>query len=363
MDCGGAVCGPCDAGSACTIDGDCASDACDNGICQICKVDVVDCHGNFVRKCNADQQTYETLTTCTIGQVCNATTQSCDASAVVGTPDVTGTYFLYAAFPTGSTPFLGGYDVDSFVFTFEGNSDNRIYVNKSGRLDVYTVELLDTDGDGEFEPNQHPMNPDDMGPKEERVLTFVQSYDTQTVQLGNQSQAEIYAVDDRIFFIHNNAIKSFDFATETTTTVVAATGVALAFLGFDKVEQRWYSGKENARRVHSYYPDGGGWATQFDYPPMAGSHMDGMEIVVDPREDITYVYVSDMTSDFLLQYARDPITNEWVQKNVFEYAEEGSQAVEGMGFGAFNHFWITSGSVLYEVGGGDLQDYVGGGID
>ncbi len=371
VDCGGAVCGPCGDGGTCTVDGDCTSDACDNGVCQICKVGEIDCHGNFVRKCNADQQTYETLATCVIGQVCNATTQTCDAASVVGTSDVTGQYHVYASFAVGAGQvFKGGNDVDSFVFTMEGNTDNRIYVNRSGELDVYTVELLDTDGDGELEPHQHPDNPDDTGPVEERVLTFVQTY--ANAQLGPPSQAEIYAVEDRIFFINGNAIWSFDFATETRTTVVAAVGGALSFLGFDELEQRWYSGSESNRRVHAYYEDGGGWATQFDYPPMAGSHMDGMEVVVDPREDISYVYVSDMTSNFLLQYSKNPDTQAWEQENVFEYIEYDDQgqpiqgqgqAVEGMGFGAFNHFWITSWGALYEVGGGDLQDYVGGGID
>jgi hypothetical protein len=32
--------------------------------------------------------------------------------------------------------------------------------------------------------------------------------------------------------------------------------------------------------------------------------------------------------------------------------------VEGMGFGAFNHFWATGGDSLYEVGGGDLTTYI-----
>jgi hypothetical protein len=29
-----------------------------------------------------------------------------------------------------------------------------------------------------------------------------------------------------------------------------------------------------------------------------------------------------------------------------------------MGFGALNHFWITGGSILYEIGGGDVAVYV-----
>jgi hypothetical protein len=31
--------------------------------------------------------------------------------------------------------------------------------------------------------------------------------------------------------------------------------------------------------------------------------------------------------------------------------------VEGMGFGALNHFWATGGDSLYEIGGGDLSEY------
>jgi hypothetical protein len=29
-----------------------------------------------------------------------------------------------------------------------------------------------------------------------------------------------------------------------------------------------------------------------------------------------------------------------------------------MGFGALEHFWATSGTYLYEIGGGDIQKYL-----
>jgi hypothetical protein len=83
--------------------------------------------------------------------------------------------------------------------------------------------------------------------------------------------------------------------------------------------------------------------------------MDGLEVVTDPNTGVAYVYVSDMTSDFLGQYRRDR-GGSWVQENLFEYLGTGGH-VEGMGFGAFNHFWITSGETLYEIGGGDLSKY------
>ena len=86
--------------------------------------------------------------------------------------------------------------------------------------------------------------------------------------------------------------------------------------------------------------------------------MDGLEVVTDPTTKTAYVYVSDMTSDFLGQYVRDPKTSKWEQKNLFKYQDNNAGNVEGMGFGAFNHFWITSGSNLYEIGGGALQKYV-----
>jgi hypothetical protein len=85
--------------------------------------------------------------------------------------------------------------------------------------------------------------------------------------------------------------------------------------------------------------------------------MDGLEVVTDPQTGTPFVYVSDMTSDFIGQYRKDP-EDGWVQHNLFEYDGTVGAVVEGMGFGPNLHFWVSSGSGLAEVGGGDLQEFV-----
>jgi hypothetical protein len=320
-----------------------------------------------VRVCKSDSSGWDTLATCdpAKGEVCDASTQKCEKVQVTGKATPTGTYYLFSMFKKGESEFKGGYDVDSYVDVVEGAETNYIYVNNNSKLDVYKVELVDSDKDGKLEPHQHPMNPKETGPIEERKLTFLKTYPN--VTLGQQSRAEIYAQKDRIRFIKKDPsdsapnIYEYIFATGKTSLVIKGNPkIPLVLLGFDGRDDRWYGGYDRTiRRVYSYYPDGGGWAIEFDYPNLAGSHQDGMEVVMDPKEKVSYVYVSDMTSDFLAQYYRDETTGKWVQKNVFEYQETENQHVEGMGFGAFQHFWATSGAAVYEVGGGDLQKYVG----
>jgi len=114
---------------------------------------------------------------------------------------------------------------------------------------------------------------------------------------------------------------------------------------------------ESNRRVYSFHTPSQSWTAEFEYPDLAGSHADGLEAVEDPNTGVQYVYVADMRSDFLGQYRRDG-AGDWVQENLFQYNDVTGDDVEGMGFGAFNHFWVTSWTDLYELGGGDLAPYV-----
>lgn len=354
VDCGG-PCTPCALGKVCVLDKDCASGACVSGVCKLCAATQHSCDGNLLRICNDDNASWSTVATCdpNKGEACDADAKKCEVLSVLGTPTVTGSYYLFANFVKGKSEFRGGYDVDGY--------EDLLYVNNATKLDVYRVTLEDTDGDEKLEPNQHPDNLDNIGPKEERKLTYLKTYDN--VVLGAGSKGEIYAEKDRIYFLKDEGtltnIYEFVFATGVTTLVHKG-NVRLTCLGYDKEAKRWYGGfNSTIRRVFSFHPNGGGWALEFVYPPlMAGAHLDGIEVVSDPKTGVAYLYASDMTSDFLTQYYRDA-SGKWVQKNVFEYKELQNQPVEGMGFGAFSHFWITSGNALYEVGGGDLQKFVG----
>ncbi|MBI4701835.1 MAG: hypothetical protein HY744_11895 [Deltaproteobacteria bacterium] len=347
----------CDATGHPASEQDCGSQVCVPGTgCVLCIAGQHSCEGNALLVCNtaAEPAHWDPMATCNpgAGERCSATKGACVPVKLVGSTTPTGTYYQYALFDTGSTPFQGGYDVDSY--------GNYLYVNRGGKLDVYTIELLDSDGDGKIEPNQHPDNPEAPGPIEQRVLTFVKRYEN--VSLGPDSAAELYGLPDRLLFLKAHdapdvgAVFEFVFGSGVTTKVVApVTDIKLSHLGYDGVEGRWYASSEEHRRVFSYHAPSQSWVLEFDYPDLAGSHMDGMEVITDPNTGIAYVYVSDMTSDFLGQYRRDR-DGEWVQVNLFAYAGT-SFYLEGMGYGVLNHFWATGVGNIYEIGGGDLAKY------
>lgn len=271
---------------------------------------------------------------------------------LISTTGPTGEYFQYASFSVGSSAYLGGGDVDAY--------GNTIYVNRDGyHLDVYTVSLADTDGDGVYEPDQHPDNPDATGPMEARTLTHVTTYNV--ASLDTATIGEIYAASDGVYFLSesNGGINHYNTTTGVTTQVVSSPGVNLSHLGYDDVNNKWYASNESSRTVYSW--DGTSWVAEFSFESLAGGHMDGLEVVTDTTTNTPYVYVSDMTSDYLGQWTWDATTSSWVEVNLFEYNGTAGY-VEGLGFGALGHFWSTTGfansGTLYEIGGGDLGGYI-----
>ena len=271
----------------------------------------------------------------------------------IDTTGPTGEYYQYATFSVGDgSGYLGGGDVDSY--------GDYIYVNRDGtHLDVYIVSLNDTDGDGLFEPDQHLNNTNATGPMENRTLTYVRNYSVPA--LDTATTGEIYAASDRVYFLgeHEGDIYQYVFATGNTSKVVDSSTFPLSQLGYDDVNDVWYASRESPRTVYSW--NGSGWQFEFSYVSLAGSHMDGLEVVTDPNTGIPYVYVSDMTSDYLGQWRYDSATASWVEENLFKYNGTAGD-VEGLGFGALGHFWATTGfansGTLYEIGGGELGGYV-----
>jgi hypothetical protein len=331
----------------------CTPDICLEGTgCVACLEGQYTCMAEKVMVCNAAvvPAVWEVFEVCdpSIGEGCDLGLASCAPLGPVGTNVPTGEYFQFADFHTGSTAFLGGYDVDSY--------DDRLYVlNFSSTIDVYRVELLDSDGDGLLEPNQHPDNPEEMGPIEERTIAYVETipgFGTPSL-----STSEIFALADRLY-IGGSAITENVLGVGTTVITTPPPWASwFSQIGYDEVHGVWYASNESQRRVFQHDASTNTWGIAFYYPELAGDHMDGLEIVTDPNTGIPYVYVSDMTSDFIGQYRLDPVHG-WVQENLFTYAGTAGAPVEGMGFGALNHFWATAGSSVYEVGGGDLSDYI-----
>jgi hypothetical protein len=254
---------------------------------------------------------------------------------VLSSPD--GTYYVYANQSAASLGVSSIYDVDSY--------DNYIYANVGGgNIARWTVGLS-----GGTDPNLHPNNPDAMGPMVARTFTDLQIFQT---GIGGISTSEIYATADALYFRAPGGLWGgfgapllrYDLVTSAVTTELASAG---SFLAYDDANGVWYTGHESTRGVYSW--NGSSWDLEFTYGDMAGSHMDGMEFVNGS------MFVSDMTSDYLLQATYNSGTGDWDRTNLFQYSDPG--AVEGMGFGAFNHFWIGDGG-LVEIGGGELQQEI-----
>lgn len=343
----------CDADGGTTDTRGCAPGVCLDSVgCVVCVDGQYDCQGDQVMRCNANSgpARWEAIETCdsSAGLGCNLFYGKCGPIEPIGSSAPSGVYYQYDSFELDDGIFRGGYDVDSF--------GNKLYVTSlTQAIDVYAIELLDTDGDGALEPNQHPDNADERGPVEERRLSFVETIPWGGHEFYN-GQAEIFALGDRLF-VGGSAISEYDFATELYTLVAVAPEWADRFslIAFDEVNGIWYAANEDQRRVFQRAPASDTWGLAFAYPELSGTHMDGLEVVVD-RLGTVFVYVSDMTSDFIGQYRKDPQAG-WVQANLFSYDGVTGSPVEGMGWGALGHFWATSGPALYEIGGGDLTEY------
>lgn len=263
------------------------------------------------------------------------------ASANFIDPDLAnpdGNYYVYS---TASATSLGVsntiYDVDSY--------GNYIYANiGSGRIARWTVGLS-----GSTDPNLHPDNPDATGPMVTRTFTDRQIYNT---GIGQYSTRELYAASDALYYrtggswgTTTGALVRYDLGTGVTSTVI--NGGLGSMLAYDDTTNTWYTGSENTRAVYSW--NGSNWDLAFNFGQLAGGHFDGMEFVNGS------MFVSDMTSDYMLQATYNSGTGDWDKTNLFQYNDPTGTVVEGMGFGAFDHFWVGAGSRLIEIGGGDLQ--------
>ena len=271
------------------------------------------------------------------------------ASANFINPDLTspdGSYYVYSTESSSSLlAGIGGsiYDVDSY--------GNYVYANiGSGRIARWTVEL-----GGGTDPNLHPDNPDATGSMVARTFTDRQIYNT---GIGSISHREIYATEDALFYRQGGSygnlsggLVRYDLGSGTTSTVISS-GLG-SLLAYDGSSATWYTGSENNRAVYGW--GGSGWDLAFTFSQLAGGHFDGMEFVNGS------MFVSDMTSDYMLQATYNSGTGDWDMTNLFEYNDPTSTVVEGMGFGTFDHFWVGAGNRLIEIGGGELQEEVDNG--
>lgn len=259
-----------------------------------------------------------------------------------------GDYYLYADFTTTNSEFLGGYDVDSY--------GDYLYVNRGNQIDRYTVTTADSDLDGTVEPNQHPNNigpdgisgtaDDAVGPMEARTLTHDTTYAVS--QIGSQSVSEIYATATGLYFLDDQSDVSFyDFSTTNVSKITAASTTSLSQLG-RRADGTWIASVESDQ-VYEYNDSTDTWDLLFTHTNFpGGGHLDGLEVA--SLEGTEYIFISDMYADNIGRYDFSGNLLE-----TYTYPGSGSTiVVEGMGFGANDHFWMTGSNHLYEVGGGAL---------
>lgn len=363
--CDGKTSVQCDGNGGITDTTACSPEICVEGQgCVACAADQWTCKGPRVMTCNTQGVPYwEQVQVCDPGnnQYCDISVPGCSPLAPIGDVEPTGEYYLYSTFSPTADGFTTIADVDSY--------GNRVWfvawLANQLVAAAYDVSLLDTDGDGMLEAHQHPDSTDQPGVMEERVFTFVQSF-----PISNDGaiphQMELHATATALSWAGPNQITQYDLATGVTSQVAPKSAWIgalyypyLAFLGYDDVNDVWYSGNETARRVFQYDAETMTWGYAFEFPVLSGDHMDGMDVVTDTSTGIPYVYVSDMTSNFIGQYRHDPVLG-WVQENMFSYAESSGVPVEGFGFGALNHFWVGGWdqNSFYEIGGGDLTEFL-----
>ncbi len=261
-----------------------------------------------------------------------------------------GDYNVYADFYQHNTVFRGGYDVDSF--------GDFIYVNSGNKIDRYTLTNTPVAGKDVDTHLNNPVGPDGIGgtadDNQGSMLQRSLSYDTSysVSAIGGQSTSEIYAAAGGLYFLDNESdISYYDFSAATTAKVTAASSAYLSQLTRSG-DGTWFGSNESSQ-VFSYNTSTSAWDLIFNHTVSpGGSHLDGMEIVsldvtddgVDNAEE--WIFLADMTSDYMKRYSLTGVFQEQ-----YQYGLTG-RSLEGMGFGANNHFWATSGNHLYEIGGG-----------
>lgn len=265
-----------------------------------------------------------------------------------------GNYYGYADFGSNDG-FLGGQSV--------GGYGNQLFVTRNdssqgtGYIDIYTVSCSDM-----TKVDQHPGNPDATGPVVPRTLTLDSSFNV-GFSFYDPSATEISVYNDQIHFMEGNTLYTYNMngtQLSAVTTTANTNGnymyygdSHMSMLGYDNVHDTLYGMNEGHRTV--YRLDGTVWNHAFSFDSLSGGHPDGLEFVTD-TDGTGYLYVSDMTSDYIGQAALQS-DGSFDETNLFAYDSTGGD-VEGMGFGPLGHFWITDWDSVYEVGGGALGGYI-----
>jgi hypothetical protein len=271
--------------------------------------------------------------------------------AVIPSVQAADDYFLY-----GNTT-VAGYAVDGYELN---ETAGLLYVDSGGTCNIYQVSIP-----AGADPNMHPDNPYATGTMAPRTFALVGSYNFGAdCGWSGSHHAEFYvdADHDYIYYgVYYQGIEKWKRNPDGSFGLYQGKvldkngnpipGNGDETLAYNVDENVWYS-CSRGRTVHSFDADvDTAWQTEFIYPSYGGDHHDGMEFANG------FLWISDMTSDKIGQWNEQP-DGSWTEVATFTYSY--AEYVEGMGFEPLGHFWVTSGSKLYELGGGALQSAIEG---
>jgi len=238
-------------------------------------------------------------------------------------------------------------DEIQFVYFLSGTTGYKVkvWVTNEGSLDDPTTYI---------NIRQHPDHPSHPGPIEPRHFEIVSSADLSAYVAGSGPHTEEFYIDSGGVYVgaYPNGIHKWDHSWNYIGKIANSPTSRTESIAYNPGDNVWYAGGRYRTIYQLSDTDDDGsfmdesWVSIFTYPSYGGSHHDGMEYVGG------YLWISDMTSDFIGKWQYDADTRTWVEINRYTYTEAAD--VEGMGFGPNDHFWVGSGwgsnSYIYELG-------------
>lgn len=268
-------------------------------------------------------------------------------------------YFVYSDLNTG---VMGSYGVDGYV---GADGVHRIIFYNGHTAYIYTVTIPEG-----ADPNTHPNNPEAPGPVAARTFTLENTFDL-GVWPGHESAFYVDAENNVIYlgasvgirkYVYDGMVGNYVYDSLVAPPSPMEEGYFTQSLAYDPANDTWYAGSiawnyqpgETLRDMWEYdgsQGNAGTWELAFQYTTPEGTdpmtHHDGLEFING------YLFLADYVGDYIKQY-----TTEGILVNVF-WHEPLRHELEGMGFGALNHFWCGShGSTITEFGGGALQQAI-----
>ena len=272
-------------------------------------------------------------------------------------------YVIYSTFAPPGGGYVwgaGGYIADYGVPGTWGDELQYVYfIQRTGSArTAYKVKVWVTNEGSVDDPTpyidirQHPGHPDPahVGPIEPRHFEIVSSVDVSA--FSNWDSDEFHVDSTGIYLgAYPSGINKWDHDWNYIGQIAPCAPVYTASLAYNPAAKTWYAGNHMPRDIYQLSDtDGDGdfmdetWQYIFSYPSYGGGHHDGMEYVGG------YLWISDMTSDVIGKWQYDSDTDTWTEIGRYFYTE--AAVLEGMGFGANDHFWAGGyySGYVYELG-------------